>query len=140
MNLGHIAALNVNGSVKITILSFPDMKVIGVPIDIPIKAERLRAIGEGDIWVKTIALPGFSVKDRDYVTEKMTVMIKGGIRYDSGFGAISKRDMCSEYIGRYSLRYPDGSTTSGGGGGVNCADLPDLIKFLQAPTNTINRQ
>jgi hypothetical protein len=139
INLGHVTALNIHGSVTITIMSFPDLKAIGAPRNVAIRADRLRAIGEADVWSKTIPLPGFSIKDRDYITQKMSVMVKGGIEYDNGFGVISKRTMCSEYLGRYSLRYPDGSMGSGGGLQV-CDTFPDLIRFLQAPTNAINRQ
>jgi len=75
-------------------------------------------------------IPDFAPSDRQFPTQKHTIIVKGEFSFDDGFGQIFNRQFCTVYFGmyQYSAINEGGSVTAGGF--QDCKDFEKkLIQF-----------
>jgi len=61
-------------------------------------------------------IPNFAASDRQFPTQKQTLIVKGEFRFDDGFGQMFNRQFCAVYFGmyQYTAINEGGSVTQGG--------------------------
>jgi len=127
-NRGQVSTPDVHANFTVEVTAFPNFDSILNSAEYAIPKQIVPA---KDSARRSIPLQQFSFAENgDFVGQKRGITVRGTFGFDNGFGdKIDLGEFCYSYIGRYSIKNADGST-SGGGGFMPCEIFKEYVPFV----------
>jgi hypothetical protein len=129
-NDGHVIAPESHATFRIDTVAFPNENTVLNSKAVSITAIQLRpASADG----KNYPLEDFDQGDKQFLTQKRTVVVKGILQFEDGFDRRFEQSFCYSYIGVYNFRNEQtAGSTSGGGGFMPCDEFRERVAYLLA--------